>query len=121
MRADHVPHAAAGPDEAVILRPAGAGDHRALERLAGLDGAPVPTGEILLAVVDGEARAAIAIADRRVVADPFRPTAHLVELLVLRCGQLRPPRRGRRGFALNLGRSKASALGLARTPLGECR
>jgi len=116
MRAGHVPHATAG-GETVVLRPAQAGDRQALERLAGLDSAPVPTGDILLAVVDGEARAGIAIADRRVVADPFRPTAHLVELLLLRCGQLRPPRRGR-GLALGVARGKSSAIGLARAPLG---
>lgn len=81
-------------DEAVTLRLAGPRDHEALVRLAGLDSAAVPGGEVLLALVDGEPRAALALPDRGIVADPFRPTAHLVELLRLRRIQLQ--RAGRR-------------------------
>jgi len=86
--------------EAVTLRPAEPQDRDALERLAGLDSARVLSGEILLALVDGEPRAALALADGRTVADPFRLTAHLVELLRLRQAQLRPAGGGRRGLAI---------------------
>ncbi|MDQ3609800.1 MAG: hypothetical protein M3459_13010 [Actinomycetota bacterium] len=76
-------------DEAVTVRLAEAADHAVLERLAGRDSARAPTGEVLLAAVDGEVRAAISIDGATVVADPFRPTAELVELLYLRRAQLR--------------------------------
>nr|MDQ3093469.1 hypothetical protein [Actinomycetota bacterium] len=74
----------AGTDEVVTVRRAEAADRAALERLAGRDNNPVPTGEVLLAAVDGEVRAALSLDGATVVADPFRPTAELVELLRLR-------------------------------------
>jgi len=95
----------AGTDEVVTVRLAEAADRAALERLAGRDNNPVPTGEVLLAAVDGEVRAALSLDSATVVADPFRPTAELVELLRLRSAQLRrrrarrtwTPRRARAG------------------------
>ncbi|MBA3861396.1 MAG: hypothetical protein H0X56_05430 [Solirubrobacterales bacterium] len=95
----------AGTDEVVTVRLAEAADRAALERLAGRDNNPVPTGEVLLAAVDGEVRAALSLDGATVVADPFRPTAELVELLRLRSAQLRrrrprrtwTPRRARAG------------------------
>ena len=95
----------AGTDEVVTVRLAEAADRAALERLAGRDNNPVPTGEVLLAAVDGEVRAALSLDGATVVADPFRPTAELVELLRLRRAQLRrrrprrtwTPRRARAG------------------------
>ncbi|MDQ3408885.1 MAG: hypothetical protein M3469_02730 [Actinomycetota bacterium] len=85
----------AGTDEVVTVRLAEAADRAALERLAGRDNNPVPTGEVLLAAVDGEVRAALSLDGATVVADPFRPTAELVELLRLRGSQLRRRRPGR--------------------------
>jgi hypothetical protein len=58
-------------------------------RLAALDSAPRLRGDVLLAVVDGEAIAAASLEDGRVVADPFRATADVVALLRLRVSTLR--------------------------------
>ena len=81
----------------IAIRRATDADRDALERLAALDSARVPTGEILIAEVAGEAQAAIGVAAGATIADPFRPTAHLVDLLRLRAGRLgertRTPRR----------------------------
>ena len=65
----------------ISIRAATSDDSRALRRLAALDSAPVPAGPVLIAEVDGRAEAALAIEDRTVVADPFEPTAELVDLL----------------------------------------
>ncbi|HTU98803.1 MAG TPA: hypothetical protein VMF14_23325 [Solirubrobacteraceae bacterium] len=68
----------------VELRPARASDEAVVRQLAELDDAPPLEGPVLLAVVGGQAVAAIALDDQRVVADPFLPTAHAVSLLHLR-------------------------------------
>ena len=73
----------------VTIRRAADADRRALERLAALDSARPPVGETLVAEAGGEQQAAIEVATGAVVADPFRPTAHLVELLELRAAGLR--------------------------------
>lgn len=75
---------------AITLRACGADDARQLHRLAELDSAAPLTGAVLAAEQHGELRAAIALADRRVIADPFHPTAHLVELLRTRAAQIHP-------------------------------
>lgn len=56
-------------------------DRHDLERLAGRDSAVVPEGALLAAFEDGELRAAISLATGERIADPFHPTAHLVEML----------------------------------------
>ena len=65
----------------IAIRAADHGDGPVLSRLAALDSAPVPFGPALIAEVDGQARAALALRDGAVVADPFARTAELVELL----------------------------------------
>ena len=50
-------------------------------RLAALDDRRAPKGPALLAYVDGELRAALGLEDGQAVADPFHPTAELVEIL----------------------------------------
>lgn len=66
----------------ITIRPAYGDDTEALHRLAILDSAPeVPAGPLLLAEVDGELQAALALRTGAVIADPFRPTASLVALL----------------------------------------
>jgi len=65
----------------LLIRPARHDDAAALHRLAALDSRRAPRGEILLAEADGELQAAMATGDGHVVADPFRPTAHIVEVL----------------------------------------
>ena len=64
------------------------GDARDLARLAALDSSEALRGPVLTASVDGAVRAALSLADGRVVADPFVPTAGLVEMLALRARQL---------------------------------
>ena len=71
----------------ITIRPATAEDTEALARLAALDERPLPSGDVLLAFVDGELRAAFAAPSAHAVADPFEPTADVVELLRLRSEQ----------------------------------
>jgi len=54
-----------------------------LDRLAELDSADPLDGEVIVGRIDGEVRAALSLADGRVVADPFVRTADLVEVLKL--------------------------------------
>src|SRR3954454_22001212 len=65
----------------VLVRPARDVDTVDLVNLARLDSARPLTGEVLLAVQGGEVAAAMSLDTGAVVADPLRPTAHLVELL----------------------------------------
>jgi hypothetical protein len=65
----------------ILIRAATPADGPVLSRLAALDSASVPFGPTLIAELDGEARAALALRDNSVVADPFARTAELVELL----------------------------------------
>jgi hypothetical protein len=66
----------------VTLRPAAPGDESVLKRLAELDSAPpLPGPRVLVAERDGIPLAAICLASGRIVADPFEPTAALLELL----------------------------------------
>jgi hypothetical protein len=74
--------------DTVTIRPAFPDDAAALARLAALDSARVPEGPLLLAEVGGEPWAALAPGSGRAIADPFRPTAALVELLRRRAEQL---------------------------------
>ena len=78
-----------GVAEPVTIRRATAADRATLERLAALDSAPVPVGDVLMAEVGDEALGAIEVASGATIADPFRPTAELVELLSLRAARLR--------------------------------
>ena len=55
-----------------------------LWRLAALDDRRAPHGPALLAYVDGELRAALGLVDGHAVADPFHPTADIVDILRLR-------------------------------------
>ena len=68
----------------VVIRHATAADADQLVRVAGRDSQPPARAPALIAEVDGVAHAALEIADGRVIADPFVPTADLVALLRLR-------------------------------------
>jgi hypothetical protein len=84
------------PVEALTIRMAVSADAAALGRLAELDSAPRPgSGPMLVAEVGGELRAALPLDGGRAIADPFRPTAELVAVLVGRARQLQAsaPRR----------------------------
>jgi hypothetical protein len=77
----------AGWDDCVV-RYAHAGDREAIFRLAQLDSARPPMGPLLVAESRGGIVAALPLAGGDPVADPFVPTAELVELLRLRAAQL---------------------------------
>ncbi|MBV8946780.1 MAG: hypothetical protein JO286_01220 [Solirubrobacterales bacterium] len=80
----------------LALRVAQADEDPVVRRLADLDDSRPLTGQVLLALVDGEAVAAASLGDGRVVANPFRPTADTVTLLSLRASQLGRRRARRR-------------------------
>ena len=75
----------------LVLRPATSADTAELERLAALDSARPLGGEVLVAFAGGELRAALSLETGRSVADPFWPSADLVELLEAAAGD-RPRR-----------------------------
>jgi len=84
MRADR-------PDGAVpevVIRPAAAADAAAVARLAEVSERRVPAGLVLLAEVETELVAAVAVDERTVLTDLWRPTADIVQLLELRREQL---------------------------------
>jgi hypothetical protein len=84
----------------VSIRAARGSDGPALARLAALDSALLPEGELLVAEADGELLAALQPGSGRHIANPFRPTADVVDLLRLRA---RPSDTARRGLAERLG------------------
>jgi hypothetical protein len=73
---------------ALTIRPATADDAVALHRLAALDSAYPPTGDMLVAEMEGEIWAALDLDDGRAIADPFRPSGELVGLLRFRAARL---------------------------------
>ena len=72
------------PANAYVIRQATPGDQAVLERLAALDGQKPLSGRALIGEIDGVPAAAVSMADGRVVADPFKLTAHLVPVLMMR-------------------------------------
>jgi hypothetical protein len=65
----------------ITIRPAGPSDTTAVARLAELDSQRAPDGDVLIAFRNDEPVAAISVDSGQVVADPFRPTISIVELL----------------------------------------
>jgi hypothetical protein len=90
----------------IKIRLTGPEDARALRRLAALDSAPVPSGWMLLAEVGDEPWAAVEVRTGAAIADPFRPTADLVELLRMRAARLRGDEQRRRRLSPSLLRPK---------------
>jgi hypothetical protein len=74
--------------DGVEIRHAGHEDEHALEHLRQLDSSPALAGTALVAEADGELVAAIELASGRVIADPFRRTVEITELLRVRAAQL---------------------------------
>jgi hypothetical protein len=93
LKTKHIPDS-----PALTLRLADPADAEALERLAELDSARAPRGEVLVAEVGGDVLAAVSLDDHHAVADPFRPTSELVFLLHEHARGLRRERE-RRPFA----------------------
>ena len=96
--------------DAVTVRLARGNDAGAVRRLAELDGRHAPEGPMLVAEVHGELLAARSLSGEGSIADPFHPTAHLIELLELRSAHLRngfdaghPQRRGARRWLRGAG------------------
>jgi len=85
----------------VTVRRSTSGDESGLARLAALDSASPPRGPALIAEADTRMLAALPLGSGRPIADPFEPTAELVQLLELRRSQIDAARRGTargRGF-----------------------
>jgi hypothetical protein len=76
-------------DGGLTVRALEARDREAIRLLAALDGKHVPTGPALVAEVNREVLAALPLDGGKPLADPFKPTAHLVAMLELRARQLR--------------------------------
>jgi hypothetical protein len=68
-------------DHTLTIRPADLADLAGLDRLAELDSASPPTGDVLVAEVGGELWAAVEVETGAAIADPFRPSGDLVTLL----------------------------------------
>ena len=69
---------------ALTIRRATAADAFALRRLAAIDSAAPPTGDVLLAEMGDELWAAVSVDTGAAIADPFRPSGDLVDLLRFR-------------------------------------
>jgi hypothetical protein len=81
-------------EKTLTIRPADLADLAGLDRLAALDSAAPPTGDVLVAEVGGELWAAVELDSGAAIADPFRPSGDLVDLLRLHAeGERRPARR----------------------------
>jgi hypothetical protein len=91
----------------VTIRLTSPADTDELRRVAGRDSKPLPPGEKLIAIVEGEIRAAISLHSGAVVADPFHRTEGVVRMLLLRRAQMQEsqsrPRRGLRRLRLASG------------------
>jgi hypothetical protein len=85
--------------DGVTIRRSHARDREALERLAQLDSRRLADGQLLVAEVAGELRAALPLSGGSAIADPFRPTAPLVSLLQMRAQQIRTVDAGRQNGA----------------------
>jgi len=82
---------------ALTIRRATAADAFALRRLAAIDSASPPTGDVLLAEMGNELWAAVSVETGAAVADPFRPSGDLVELLRFRAARVAGDDRAHRG------------------------
>jgi hypothetical protein len=88
-RVDRKAAAAVADVHRVTVRVAEPEDYEALVRLAALDSARVPQGDVVVAELAGSIQAAVPVDGSRPIANPFVPTADLVKLLELRARQLR--------------------------------
>src|SRR6185437_7570872 len=75
-------------EKSVTLRLGAPADEGPLARLAALDSSKPPAHPVLLAEVNGQLLAALAVSDGTVVANPFHPSVDVIELLRARARQL---------------------------------
>lgn len=92
----------------IEIRPATPADDLRLVQLAQRDAALVPGGPMLIAIQDGEIRAALSLVSGASIADPFVPTAQLVAALRAYAA---PPQRARRARRRRLVSSEARLAG----------
>ena len=112
----------------LTIRHAIAADEADLTRLAALDSSRVPSGELLVAEVDGSLVAALSIDTGAAIADPFEHTAAIVDSLRAQARESRAPRPailpGHLGRAL-FGRAcrprALAALAASQHHRGKCR
>ena len=87
-------------NKSLTIRRSDVADSGALARLAVLDSSSALTGDALVAEVGDELWAAVEVDTGIAIADPFRPSADLVDLLRLRAEHMRADgARARRRFA----------------------
>ena len=82
---------------ALTIRRATAADAFSLRRLAAIDSASPPTGDVLLAEMGDELWAAVSVDTGAAVADPFRPSGDLVDLLRFRASRIKGEEHPQRG------------------------
>jgi hypothetical protein len=96
-------------NKTLTIRRSDVADSGALARLAALDSSSALTGDALVAEVGHELWAAVEIDTGSAIADPFRPSADLVDLLRLRVEHMRRGSAGqRRRLASLLPRPRAA-------------
>ena len=88
------------PSTSLTIRLAREDDRASLASLAQLDSGRAPAHPVLLAEADGGVVAALSLLDGTAVADPFRPTADVVDLLRVRASAAGTGDRARRGLRL---------------------
>ena len=81
----------------LTIRRASEADRASLSDLAALDSSRPPGGEVLVAQVGSELWAAVEVRSGAAIADPFRPSGDLVELLRFRAQGMRDETRSERG------------------------
>lgn len=72
----------------IELRLAHPNDAAPVRRLAQLDSSPALTGQVVIALINGDAVAGLSLLDQRVVANPFVATREAIALLRLRAEHL---------------------------------
>src|SRR5215212_2966402 len=97
----------APPLDGVTIQRSHARDREPLERLAQLDSRHLADGQLLVAEVAGELRAALPLSGGAAIAFAFRPTALLVSLLQMRAQQIRTADAGRQNGAAPAGAVRA--------------
>jgi hypothetical protein len=75
----------------LTIRHASTADEAALRRLAALDSSRVPSGELLVAELDGQLVAAVSVDTGAAIADPFEHTAAIVDSLHAHAGRRSRP------------------------------
>src|SRR3954468_2670559 len=76
-------------ESTLVIRLATRFDDDELRSLAALDSMRPLAGPVIVAQSDGRIDAALSLEDGRAIADPFRPTAGLVDVLRTRAARLR--------------------------------